>query len=508
MKLLYILAFFVAVATVHVVPGLAQSTVIGQFTGTSLTWKDGSPNPCLQSGRTDEVCTLLRRGGPNNATYIAGFTILDREHIINVGIADIGTQLTVEVDGRMLWLDDTVQMTSLVQSWHFPSQDGNVLNVSWERYNNYHAAPSVNFTAKAATYTVWLNYEQQGRPPRLAKSDDRPVVMSGPADRVNPTATGFAGRAFEVSDLDSGSIYCLLTSPFHQVAAKIVKAGPTNTTVYMTGISFIYKEHQILTEVNNDGSGIILTVNGEELKLDNGWYEDSWTYACAMGGSVSVLWQLYRPLLGNTVEIVTDLLRVMIWLVPARSENMNVNVPPYLNAETTVLQDLNDTGYFQGMLGETYDRYIVGDAIKSRTDPMHLPDDNKFHGLGTRSQYKMDNYWDTNHTFNLYNVTEYPAEVLKLREQKNFPMPSATLFQDALNFTNSQPYQEPKQVDARRLAIVLGVLLSALLLSSCLCFVVGYHRNNIRRAFLLPRQLSASLKLPLHYERHTDEQKK
>lgn len=41
------------------------------------------------------------------------------------------------------------------------------------------------------------------------------------------------------------------------MAAKIVKAGPTNTTVYMTGISLIYKEHQILTEVNNDGSGII-----------------------------------------------------------------------------------------------------------------------------------------------------------------------------------------------------------------------------------------------------------
>lgn len=99
-----------------------------------------------------------------------------------------------------------------------------------------------------------------------------------------------------MSDLDSGSIYCLLTSPFHQaslsqasalfptgpccavyvsllagvflilvlisclrmqVGAKIVKAGPTNSTVYMTGISFIYKEHQILVEVNNDGSGIV-----------------------------------------------------------------------------------------------------------------------------------------------------------------------------------------------------------------------------------------------------------
>lgn len=33
--------------------------------------------------------------------------------------------------------------------------------------------------------------------------------------------------------------------------------------------------------------------------------------------------------------------------MPARKENIAVNVPPYLNAETTVLQDINDTGYFQ-----------------------------------------------------------------------------------------------------------------------------------------------------------------
>ena len=42
-----------------------------------------------------------------------------------------------------------------------------------------------------------------------------------------------------------------------------------------------------------------------------------------------------------------DVLSVTIWLVPARKENIAVNVPPYLNAETTVLQDINDTGYFQ-----------------------------------------------------------------------------------------------------------------------------------------------------------------
>ena len=41
------------------------------------------------------------------------------------------------------------------------------------------------------------------------------------------------------------------------------------------------------------------------MKLSDGWFEDSWTYNCQTGGSVTVLWQLYRPLLGNTVEITT-----------------------------------------------------------------------------------------------------------------------------------------------------------------------------------------------------------
>ena len=33
----------------------------------------------------------------------------------------------------------------------------------------------------------------------------------------NPQAAGFGGRAFEVSDLESDSVYCLLSSPYHQV---------------------------------------------------------------------------------------------------------------------------------------------------------------------------------------------------------------------------------------------------------------------------------------------------
>jgi len=40
-------------------------------------------------------------------------------------------------------------------------------------------------------------------------------------------------------------------------------------------------------------------------------------------------------------------------------------------------------------------------------------------------------------TFNLYNATSFSDEALRLRQAKNLPMPSASLFDDAFNFTAS-----------------------------------------------------------------------
>lgn len=67
------------VATVHVVPGSAQSTVIGQFTGSSLTWEDGSPNPCLQSGATDEV-------GPTDCRNTLASKRSPKPHLANLSL--------------------------------------------------------------------------------------------------------------------------------------------------------------------------------------------------------------------------------------------------------------------------------------------------------------------------------------------------------------------------------------------------------------------------------------
>ena len=60
---------------------------------------------------------------------------------------------------------------------------------------------------------------------------------------------------------------CVPSSLHHvaQVGAKIVKAGPDNATVYMTGMGIMYKEHEILVEVNNDGSGIMRALHERQL---------------------------------------------------------------------------------------------------------------------------------------------------------------------------------------------------------------------------------------------------
>ena len=66
----------------------------------------------------------------------------------------------------------------------------------------------------------------------------------------------------------------------------------------------------------------------------------------------------------------------------------------------------------QGMLGETYDRFIAGDAASQKSSPLYLPDDGQFHGVGKRAQYKMDSYWDTNHVSMSENASETFSAVL------------------------------------------------------------------------------------------------
>ncbi len=61
------------------------------------------------------------------------------------------------------------------------------------------------------------------------------------------------------------------------------------------------------------------------------------------------------------------------------------------------------------MLGETYDRLLAGQAVMNPDNPLHLPDDHQWHPIGNESHYRMDDYFDTNHTFSLCARVAPPA---------------------------------------------------------------------------------------------------
>lgn len=47
----------------------------------------------------------------------------------------------------------------------------------------------------------------------------------------------------------------------------------------------------------------------------------------------------------------------------------------------------------QGIVGETYNRMLAGDAINDPKNPLFIPDDYEFHGQGPEDNYIVDAYF-------------------------------------------------------------------------------------------------------------------
>ncbi len=47
----------------------------------------------------------------------------------------------------------------------------------------------------------------------------------------------------------------------------------------------------------------------------------------------------------------------------------------------------------QGIIGETYNRMLVGDAVKDPNSQYYLPDDYTFRGKGAEETYIVDGYF-------------------------------------------------------------------------------------------------------------------
>ncbi len=47
----------------------------------------------------------------------------------------------------------------------------------------------------------------------------------------------------------------------------------------------------------------------------------------------------------------------------------------------------------QGIVGETYNRMLAGEAVNDPESPLFVPDDYKFHGQGPEEHYRVDSYF-------------------------------------------------------------------------------------------------------------------
>ncbi|CAK0783230.1 hypothetical protein CVIRNUC_006429 [Coccomyxa viridis] len=209
--------------------------------------------------------------------------------------------------------------------------------------------------------------------------------------RGDPIMTGFGGRAFEFLG-QPGKIYSLLSEKHHQVSTKL-KVGVMwdHNGTYMEGFGFQYRDQQILVELNRMDE-LEVTMNGERLAMTKGETELE-MIPYVEGGELLMLWQLHREGLGKAVEITTDLMQVLIWLTPAGTvDDGGKEQPAYLNFDVSLLGPPSGN-HMEGVVGETYNRMLVGEAANDPNSEFYLPDDYVFRGKGAEFDYLIASYF-------------------------------------------------------------------------------------------------------------------
>lgn len=209
--------------------------------------------------------------------------------------------------------------------------------------------------------------------------------------RGDPILTGFDGRSFEFQG-EVGKFYDILSERFHLVSTKL-KLGEmwNHNGTYMEGYGLQYRDHQVTIEITPEDE-LAVTMNGEQLIMTKGETELEMV-PYVEGGEMVFLWQLHREGLGNAVEITTDLLQVLVWLTPAGTvDEGGKEQPAYLNFDVALLGPPAGNN-MAGIVGETYNRMLAGDAVNDPSSHLFLADDFEFHGKGPETDYIVEGYF-------------------------------------------------------------------------------------------------------------------
>ncbi|CAL8471897.1 g11439 [Coccomyxa elongata] len=213
----------------------------------------------------------------------------------------------------------------------------------------------------------------------------------------DPIFTGFAGRSFEFLGQPE-HYYNVMSERNHQISTKL-KVGVMwdHNGTYMEGIGFHYRSHKVVIELSaTNPDTITVTLDGKVLNIaDNQNELDHIVESADVNAELTINWQKHRTDLGETVELQTELMRVMVWVTPAGTvDEGGVMQPSYLNFDTTLLAaPLNNE--MSGIVGETYERLLAGaDKVSDPAHPLYIADDFQFHGKYEEEQYMMAGYFD------------------------------------------------------------------------------------------------------------------
>ncbi|EIE18014.1 hypothetical protein COCSUDRAFT_45691 [Coccomyxa subellipsoidea C-169] len=227
------------------------------------------------------------------------------------------------------------------------------------------------------------------------------TTLSG-GGNSDPVMYGFAGRAFNFMG-DSGKIYNIISTLNIQVSMKLKLAQMwDHNGTNMEAIGFMYRNYKVLVSLDAK-EDVVVTAQGRTLKVKNMAKHYAWRFDD--GAYIQTTWERYKPGLGNTVTIETDVLKMTIWQTPAGIvDEGGMILGAWLNFGLS-LETPPANGLMHGIVGGTYDRFIMGEtAVSDPKSQLYLPPDGAFHGRYKEEEYEMADHWDTTFRANLFGV--------------------------------------------------------------------------------------------------------
>ncbi|CAL8466281.1 g5817 [Coccomyxa elongata] len=220
----------------------------------------------------------------------------------------------------------------------------------------------------------------------------------------DPVMYGFAGRAFNFMG-EPGNIYNIISTLNIQVSMKLKLAQMwDHNGTNMGAIGFMYRNYKVLVSLDAKEE-VVVTAQGRTLKVKNTARHYAWRFDD--GAYIQTTWERYKPGLGNTITIETDVIKMTIWQTPAGIlDEGGMVLGAWLNFGLS-LEAPPANGLMHGIVGGTYDRFIMGEtAVSDPKSQLYLPEDGAFHGRYKDEEYAMADHWDTNFPANLFGVTD------------------------------------------------------------------------------------------------------